>query len=72
MRALTLRPDGAAAVVELADGDAALADVYWPIGCTRAEAVTFAADLVMWLDEDTRPAGNPAMNRVATLLGGPF
>ena len=57
MRALTLRPDGTAAMVELAAGDAALADVYRLIGCRCAEAVTFAADLVMWLDEDTRPLG---------------
>ena len=72
MRALTLRPDGAAAVAELADGDAALADVCRLLGCRRVEAVTFAADLVMWLDEDTRPAGDPAVNRAATLLGARF
>ena len=72
MRALTLRPDGAAAVAELADGDAALADVCRLLGCRRVEAVTFAADLVMWLDEDTRPAGTPTVNRAATLLGARF
>ena len=55
-----------------ADGDAALADVCRLIGCRRAEAVTFAADLVMWLDEDTRPAGDPAVNRAATLVGARF
>jgi hypothetical protein len=72
MRALTLRPDCAAAVVELADGDAALADLFRLIGCRRAEAVTFAADLVMWLDEDLSPAGDPAVNRAATLIGARF
>ena len=72
MRALTLRPDGGAAVAELADGDAALADVCRLIGCRRAEAVRFAADLVMWLDEDTRSAGARSVNRAGTLLGARF
>ena len=62
MRALTLRPDGVAAV----------ADVCRLLGCRRAEAVTFAAYLVMWRDEDTRPAGHGSVNRAATLLGARF
>ena len=74
MKALVLRPDRTAQVIELADGEVATpAGLCAAIGCRHVEVVTLAGDLDMWLDgEGPRATPVPPVNVIAALLGAAF